>query len=306
MASGRELRFKGHRWSLAAALALLMMCATTATAQAPPVPQREVVVTGQAPKDIRQQQLRAFVKRRAVLNNGEGLARWTTPICPVVTGMSEDQGKYVLVRLIQAAREAGAPVIDDGRCHANAYIIATPDPERLLKAWSRRSPAIFGAGQAGEVRRFEQTPRPVRAWYNARLDALTTSADSPFEGLEISRKLPVIHHADDTRAHSNSPYALSSAIIVIDSGRVAGTNMGALADYVAVTALAQLTPQADGDGAPSILGLFASPKDPPDGLTAWDKAFLHALYHTSLEDLHQSTTIAIRMDEELSRPAPAP
>jgi hypothetical protein len=306
---GLEVGWRLARRAAAAAAAALLLAATSAAAGPPapaspaPSPERDVVVTGQAPKAVRERQLQAFVKRAPALNNGEALARWVRPVCPVVAGMTEDQGEYVLMRLFQVARAAGAPVIEDGRCTANVYIIATADPDALIKAWARRSPAIFAGAQAAEVRKFEQTPRPVRTWYNARLDRLTTDAESPFEGLELARNLPVIHHAADTRLQSNSPYALSSAIIVIDSARLAGTKVGALADYLALAALVQLRAEADGGGAPSILSLFAPPagSPPPDGLTAWDTAFLHALYHTSLEDLHQASTIAVRMDEELGR-----
>jgi hypothetical protein len=309
MASRAEPRFLwclGRRW----AAFTLLICATSAAAQSPApggpaAPRREVVVTAPPPKAALRRQLQAFVKRVPAGNNGEALARWVSPICPVVAGMTQQQGEYVLLRLFQVAREAGAPVVEDGRCQANAYIIATADPQGLVKAIGRRTPAIFANGRPSEVRRFQQAPRLVRTWYNARLDSPTTGADSPFEGLEgLALNIPVIHHADPTRLRSNSPYALTSVIIVIDSAGVAGTNVGALADYLALTALVQLKPGADSTDAPSILRLFAS--DPPDGLTAWDKAFLHALYHSSLDDLHQASTIAIRMNEALNSPTPAP
>jgi len=291
-----------------AAAGALLLAATSAAAATPPAPaspssQKEVVVTGQAPKAVRERQLQAFVKRVPALNNGQALARWVTPVCPLVAGMTQEQGEYVLVRLIQVARAAGAPVIDDGNCTANVYIVATANPEGMVKAMVRRSPSIFARGGVEELRRFEQTPRPVRVWYNAELDRLTTSSDSPFEGMGLPKNIPVIHHAVPSRLVSNSPYALVSAIIVVDSARVAGTKVGAVADYLAMTALAQLRPDSDGGDAPSILNLFTSPQgsQPPDGLTAWDAAFLNALYHTSLEDLQQASAIAAHMDRELSR-----
>jgi hypothetical protein len=261
-----------------------------------------VVVSGQAPKAVRERQLHAFVKRVPALNNGEALARWVEPICPVVAGLTEAQGEYVLLRLFQVARAAGAPTVEDGRCTANVYIVSTADPGGLVKAWARRSPTIFAAGRAAAIREFEETARPVRIWYNARIDRPLTTGQSPFEGLPGMQDLRVVHHAVDTRLQTNSPYALSSAIVVIDSARVAGTKVGALADYLSLAVLAQLKPEAESGGASSILGLFslAPGSAPPGGLTAWDTAFLHALYHTSLEDLHQASAIAMRMDEQLS------
>jgi hypothetical protein len=305
MASAGGLDFY---WRLARrAAAALLLGATPAAAASPaapasPAPDHEVVVSGQAPKAVRERQLQAFVRRVPALNNGEALARWTAPICPVVAGMTVEQGEYVLLRFFQVARTAGAPAVEDGRCTANVYIVASADPGGLVKAWARRSPTIFVARRAAEVRDFEETARPVRVWYNARIDRLLTTGQSPFEGLPGMQDLKVVHHAVDTRLQTNSPYALSSAIVVIDSARVEGTKVGALADYLALAVLAQLKPEAKSGGAPSILGLFSSPQGAatPDGLTSWDTAFLYALYHTSLEDLHQASAIAMRMDERLS------
>lgn len=262
-----------------------------------------MVVTGQAPKAVRERQLQAFVKRVPATNNGEALARWVAPICPVVAGMTREQGEYVLLRLFQVARAAGAPVIGGGRCTANVYIVATADPEGLAKAWARRSPATFTDGKAPEIRDFEETNRPVRAWYDTRIDRSMTMGNSPFANLPGMGDKKVIPHAVDTRLLTNSPYALSAAIVVVDSTRVAGIKVGALADYLALTVLAQLKPQADAGTAPSILSLFSTPagSDPPEGLTAWDTAFLYALYHTDLEDLHQASAIAASMERQLGK-----
>ena len=238
----------------------------------------------------------------------EATNRWVTPACPVVTGMTETQAEYVLLRLFQVARDAGAPMVEDGVCEPNLYIVATADPQGLVQAWDRREPHIFSDAPAEEVRKFQQTPRSVRAWYNTRLNRLTTASDSPFEGLGgLPRNIAVAHHAVDTRLHNNSPYVLASEIVVVDSTRVAGIKVGALADYLAMAALAQRKTDAGGGDARSILSLFdtAGGASRPEGLTARDKAFLHALYHTDLEDFHQSAAIASRMGETLHGAPPS-
>jgi hypothetical protein len=262
----------------------------------------EVVILGKEPTQARERQIEHFLQRVPMVNNGVALARWTDPVCPIVVGMTREQAEYVIQRLFQVARAAGAPLIDNGDCQVNVFIIATAAPTALVKALGQRSPGIYANATADDVRAFEETTRPVRAWYKARLDALTTDADSPFEGLEgLPRSTRVIHHADDTRLHSNSPYAITSAIVVVDSNQAAGVKVGALADYIAVASLTQLQQDADGSGAPSILALFSTPagSPPPDGLTDWDTAYLRALYHTDLEDFHQSSTIALHMNKAL-------
>jgi hypothetical protein len=283
-----------------------------------------VVVPGQLPKAVLHRQVETFVRRVPVLNNGRGLARWSQAICPVVTGMTQEQAEFVLLRLLQAAREAGAPTFQDGRCEANLYIIATAAPAAMVKALARRSPSTFAKLSATEFKDMETTPRAVRAWYNATIDRLMTGTESAFEGpsggkggglndpeptgLNLPGGMAVVHHADPSHLSSNSPYAIRAAFMVVDSSRVSGTNMGALADYLAFVALAQVKSDAQAGDAPSILDLFANPSTAatPESMTAWDRSFLYALYHTRTEDMRQDAAIALHMEEALSRPGPAP
>jgi hypothetical protein len=52
-----------------------------------------------------------------------------------------------------------------------------------------------------------------------------------------------------------------------------------LADYIALIGLADMRLDADLGPTPSILELFGG-GTPPQGLTVWDRALLHALYDT--------------------------
>jgi hypothetical protein len=49
-------------------------------------------------------------------------------------------------------------------------------------------------------------------------------------------------------------------------------------DYVALVSLAQIDPTAGADGYDTILNVFDTPQSTQTGLTAWDDAFLRALY----------------------------
>jgi hypothetical protein len=71
-------------------------------------------------------------------------------------------------------------------------------------------------------------------------------------------------------------------IIVIDANKTTHTTVGALADYVAMVALAQINPDADTANAPTILNLFSEGVDPkPTQLTSWDLAYLRGLYDSA-------------------------
>ncbi|HET9231134.1 MAG TPA: hypothetical protein VFO00_07585 [Vitreimonas sp.] len=71
-------------------------------------------------------------------------------------------------------------------------------------------------------------------------------------------------------------------IIVIDANQTGHTTVGALADYVAMVALAQINPEAETAGAPTILNLFnGAVSAKPTALTSWDLAYLRGLYASS-------------------------
>jgi hypothetical protein len=71
-------------------------------------------------------------------------------------------------------------------------------------------------------------------------------------------------------------------IIVIDANKTGHTTVGALADYVAMITLAQINPDAETAGAPTILNLFSEgAAQQPTQLTSWDLAYLRGLYESS-------------------------
>src|ERR1700722_7842533 len=86
-----------------------------------------------------ERRVRTFVNAIAVKPGDESLARWQTqiPLCPLVAGMPKADGEYILARVSKIATAAGAPLAPQN-CKANFYIIATADPEGVLKAWSKR------------------------------------------------------------------------------------------------------------------------------------------------------------------------
>jgi hypothetical protein len=72
--------------------------------------------------------------------------------------------------------------------------------------------------------------------------------------------------------------------------------IGQLADYLGMYAFARLRTGAHHGDAPTILGLFqGAPTRSPPGLTAWDDAFLEALYHTDPKLVQQRGTMVTRM-----------
>jgi hypothetical protein len=87
---------------------------------------------------------------------------------------------------------------------------------------------------------------------------------------------------DVSRLRGGVMEMLDYVIIVIDANQTSHTTVGALADYVAMITLAQINPEAETAGAPTILNLFNDTASARSAsLTSWDLAYLRGLYASS-------------------------
>jgi hypothetical protein len=164
---------------LAAALTMLPVGAgwaanETPASNTPANGPAEVTITAQHLEV--EKQVSRFVSRIAAAENGaEGLARWEAPpACPLVSGLPQQDGEFILDRLSEIAIGAGIPLADEN-CRPNLYILVTDQPEGLLRGMEKRNRAFtFGYNfalraetPASVVDEFIKTPRPVRVWYNS-------------------------------------------------------------------------------------------------------------------------------------------
>jgi hypothetical protein len=249
-------------------------------------------VTVTAPKD--QEQLKhdvdIFVSSAIVRSDGESLLRWDHNMCPLVAGLSRAAGEFVLTRLSQIAISAHAP-LGSATCKPNLFVIVAKNPESFLRLWWRRNPRLFDTLHGiAPVKRFIETPRPVRVWYNAGMTGgengnLFTGMLAESSVLSGAfRDYPVFTEPSFLGSRITYPVvrAIESAIVVVDSAQVSKLNIGQLVDYIGLTGLAEINLDKDLGEAPSILKVFAASEVAPQPLemTAWDKALLQSLYAT--------------------------
>jgi hypothetical protein len=244
-----------------------------------------ITIEGERNREVVERQVRAFVSAIAVAPRQETLKRWRTPVCPSVAGLSREEGELLLARVSQVAATAGAPLARE-HCRGNLHIIVTSKSDELLKAWSKRDRGLYGDVGEANIRRFVSDSNAVRVWYENRVD----SADgSPLRGnpSEITG-IPGRPHTFLLTTMRN----LTSVTVIVDSGRAQGISFTQLADFVAMVGLAEVRLDTDVGDAPTILHLFANTeKTAPAGLSAWDQAFLRALYHTNQDDISQLAQI---------------
>ena len=248
-----------------------------------------VTVEGKRERKEVEREVNEFVFAVTVRSLHDSLSRWNTPVCPLVAGLPKDQGEFVLARLSQIATSAKVPLAGE-HCNANFYIVVTSQPEELVKKWQSRDRRMFDTRNGmGHLRRFIDTPRAVRVWYNvgfASPDGKPITSDSLAGALVGSSfgmnlqmaNIPTNSVSMATRLSYPAVRSLSSVIVVVDANRLPGLTFAQLADYVGMVGLAEVNQDAEVGPVPTILRLFRTIPDPPPGLSAWDQAFLSSLY----------------------------
>jgi hypothetical protein len=253
--------------------------------------------------------VKTFLSAIMARHDDWSIARWHEPVCPLVAGLPRNEGEFILARLSSIARAADVPLAPE-KCTANFFVVVTPEPNELLVKWRHRDRRLFDNtyGEA-KVRAFINTSRPIRVWFNA---VFTGSDGMPFyadllpagaSGGANMNTYPTNSRARGSRLLYDDVRALTTAIVVVDANRLAGVNLGELADYIAMTGLAEITLNNDFGDASTILQLFrAGAESRPEGLTVWDRAFLKSLYTTSQADVMQLSemeTAEVRYIEQL-------
>lgn len=263
-----------------------------------------------------------FVDQHAARDRKSGLLVRDVPagVCPVTLGLPDNYDQFVTARVVDVARKVGAGTQDIGNCHANVEIIFTNKPQDLVTSLSDRTKGrILGFHYVHERGSIIHVYRPIQAWY------VTTTRDDPAAKATIigrngeSDSAHALRRADD--AYGPSPYTgtgsripprngseIVNALIVADLGKVGGTEIGPIADYIAMLALSQPDLLDACNQFPSILDLMSSAcasRGKPAELTSSDVAYLKALYEADITTSGQrgSENVAKGMNDNLTAPA---
>ena len=135
------LTVRTRRWGfLAAALVLLSSIAILSRADS----------IDQIPIPVQQEQLKrgvdAFASNPiAQSHNDASPERRNKEVCPLVAGLNKGQGEFILARLSQIAKSAGAPLGDE-KCNPNFFC-------SLLKGSRARAKAISGSPRCPSIQR---------------------------------------------------------------------------------------------------------------------------------------------------------
>jgi hypothetical protein len=278
--------------------ALTALCSSTpAPAEdesPPPLPQAVAEEDGAT----LERRVGAFIRaitRNAGISDGYSPVRWNTPICLLAAGLAAEDRRIVADHLSQISSAVGAPLARSP-CRPNLIIIATSEPDDVLKEWYAKDKRLFGDAPSAQIRQFlgSSQSRPVRVWYNIDWGRKAGTRNGHF--------VPSNARAESSAFVGNSVSDFLSVFAIIDTRRTEHTALDRLADYVAMAGLTNVDLDADLGNAPSILGLFApfTERQPP-GLSRWDTAFLKALYQADQTSRARRFDIEERVMHDLSR-----
>lgn len=266
--------------------------------EAPPGPVDipDVTVTAARPptdEELTGDSLSQFVAHHATVhyfNTGVtgNLARWRggkQSICPIVMGLNTEQDAYVAARVRALATYVGAPVQADTQCRNNVQIMFTGNPEQNMDAVVKWATVYFRNRYRGGTKDLIafRSDHAIQGWYmTTRGGDVVLNTDVEFVGLDVLPVWPQITQRYAGRGAAGSGSAIGVVILVVDTTKIVGYSIGAIADYLAMLTLSVAQSPDHCDPLPSILDLMSSncgKREAPTAMTAGDLAFLRALYY---------------------------
>lgn len=282
-----------------------LIVSTPAAAQQPPTTVDEVSITGEK-RQTTEEKIETFVETTSVKTGTGQLGRWDKEICVSIENLRPDAALIIKERIETVARDVGL-VAGAPECKPNIVIIATDNAQALLSASVKKNRRAFldGSGTLrvgqDELDRFIASNQPIRWWFVVK--RVMWDGQSYEEGQIVD-----VHGKG--RIGSTVRADFNHAFIVLDVSRIGTVKFPALADYIAMVSLAQISPDAELPDVPSVLRLFedeGANSGEIDGMTSWDRALLKALYTSPRNAKRlkiQQDDMARAMQEALAEDAP--
>jgi hypothetical protein len=259
-----------------------------------------------------------FVRGHLAENQNQQYARFRDPICVRVLGLPPEFDAFIARRVVELAKEVKAPVDPSPACQPNVDVIFSPKPQAQLDDIAKRRDILFGFHFVGETKKLSTFSRPIQSWYLTRArdtlgnDILELYDPAPCQssgmGPPCDIKAPAMMGKAGTRLGNDMSTELVHALVLADANKVADEKIGAVADYVAVLALARWQGLERCNALPTILNLMADGCEAnaiAEAATPGDIGLLAGLYTVNPRESgsQQRMTIAGRMETEVKKDA---
>lgn len=250
-----------------------------------------------------------FVREHGQPGRLEQLSRWAGPICPKAEGLPPAFDAFVTRRVMQVAGSVGVPRERSRNrnfaCKTNLLIVFTTQPQILMDDVRRHHPQMLGFHFAAQAERLATFDRPIQAWY---MTATGARGGIPEPDTEFGR-MPT------GQAGSRLGVKLASqfigVLVVVNSNKLLGRQIGAIADNVAMLSLAKSAPATGCSALATILDTLSdgcSAARELTEMTPYDVTYLKGLYSVDPEELlaAQRSEIGSHMLRELGATASGP
>ena len=299
------------RRKTAVILSLLLLYPPAAFSQ--PRPSESVTVTGIKPT---QEAIDDFIFSHTAPTRLIGkLARWKAQVCPETMGIRPEYAKFVTQHIRDIAAKVGAPVNNSAKCTPNIRAVFTTTPQELMDNLRLNKPLYLGYYQSRvQLAAMAQFTRPMQSWYTTQTSDLrgnsTVDSNKPtgmsvdYQGItgvdsggvliqpsarQLNLSNATVRNVTGNRLNDGVSSDFYNVLIVGEPAKLLEYEIGTLADYIAMLALAdpgKLDTCAD---FPTILNLLV-PDCPriAQNLTEGDLAYLKALYKMTPANTLQS------------------
>ncbi len=255
-----------------------------------------VTVTGQAAQK-RMEIMRSFTGSYVVPSRTIGkVARWVNPICPLIIGLQPDQKLAVSERIKKDAKLVGAPVQARQACRPNVTVAFAMDPQELMTKiiddrWDLAQTVFGDIDGPMHARKLSKISSPIQAWYGTTIRDVRYFPGSQ----EIAYPDVTGYCGPSTPCYVTQGSFLddglksvfSTVFVVVDLKKIAGREIGTIADYVAMLALSQTDAFATCRNLPSITNFLIPDCDASlktAALSDADLAFLRGVYKTNASE----------------------
>lgn len=250
------------------------------TAQEVETADSDIVVTGRTEEEPTKRevsrQARAITRPQNVYDLP--LARFEDRLCPGVLGLKPEYATQIVDRIRYHAQQLDMWLTeDDGTCTPNLVLAFVDDGQAELARLHEKYGFVFQDLPTHERNELLEEEGPVRVWTTTR----TRSRDGmPIPQRENLTDPPMV---SAWMAHSKIYLAtredITSVVVLFDRRAILGKTLVQLADYATMRGLARTRPvSGDGQAMDTILALFDAAATPPPEMTAFDNAYLAALY----------------------------
>jgi hypothetical protein len=244
----------------------------------------------------------------------EQYPRFHDAICVKVQGLPPEFDGFIERRIVEMAGQVHAPVAKAAGCTANIHVIFSTDPQAQLADIARRRDILIGYQFLPQLRRLAKFTHPIEARYVTR--SVDDNGESALDLFDPDRYDPMMgkvppHGRAGSRLGNGMSAEIVHSLILADANKVAGEKIEAIADYVAVLALARWQGLERCNAIPTILNRMAQGCDKdsaPEAATPQDLALLTGLYTVSPRETgsQQRMSIAGRLSRAKTADGAAP